>query len=181
MVISGKSAFKLLNTFNSIISIAYGPPALIGLLYKKTPHWSGLLYFVVALILGSIGWFVLGWGIPENVLYVIPLSIVIIFGSPLMSKYFLKEKAKFIEKRDAFFVKLGTPVDVAKEVGDPGDIEFVVFNFLAKVTALIALISLLFIFINPVEDSITIILYSVITLGLAAVFFVLGRRKRSTA
>ncbi len=176
MVISGKSAFKLLNIFNSIISIAYGPPALIGLLSKKTPHWSGLLYFAVALILGCIGWFFLGWGIPENVFYVIPLSIIIIFGSRLLTGSFFKEKEKYIKNRENFFTKLQTPIDVKNEVGDAGDIEYVVFNFLAKVTAFIALLSLLFLFINPVEESVTIILYSAITLGFASVFFVLSRR-----
>ncbi len=179
MVVSGKSAFKLLNTFNSIISIAYGPPALIGFIYKKSPHWSGLMYFVVALILGSVGWFFLGWGIPENVIYVIPLSVFIIFGSSFVAKNFIKESEDYQRKREHFFEKLNTPVDLNKEVGATGDIEFVVFRFLAKVTSFIALLSLLFLFLNPgADDIITIVLYSGITLALAAVFFVLSRRKR---
>jgi SSS family solute:Na+ symporter len=178
MVISGKSAFSLLNTFNSIISIAYGPPALIGLLFKKTPNWSGLLYFVVALIMGCIGWFFLGWGIPENVVYVIPLSFILMFGSHLLPKNFIKEKQVYITNRDNLFIKLETPIDIKKEVGDAGDVEFVVFDFIAKVTAVIALISLLFLFINPVEEFLPIILYAGITLGFAALFFFLSRRSK---
>ena len=176
MVFSGKSAFSLLNTFNSIISIAYGPPALIGFLSKKAPHWSGLVYFVVALILGSIGWFALGWDIPENVLYVVPLSVVIMFGSRFVTKYFIKEKDEYKKNRELFFEKLNTPVDVEKEIGSLGNIQYAVFNFLAKVTTLMALISLLFLFANPGDQSITIILYSGLTLGMAAVFFVLSKK-----
>ena len=178
MVVSGKSAFNLMNVFNSIISIAYGPPALIGFLSKKAPHWSGLLYFVIALILGSIGWLFLGWGIPENVLYVTPLSVVIMFGGALMAKYFVKEKSEYKRNRELFFEKLNTPIDVRKEVGDPGNIEFVVFGFLAKVTTFIALLSLSFLLLNPGDDSITIILYSGITLSFAALFFFLSKRNQ---
>jgi SSS family solute:Na+ symporter len=179
MVLSGKSAFKLLNTFNSIISIAYGPPALIGMISKKTPHWSGLLYFVVALILGCIGWFFLGWDIPENVFYVIPISGLIMFGSIFVSKYFIKEKEIYRDNRAQFFQKLDTPIDVDKEVGDTGDIQFIVFRFLAKATTFIALLSLSFVFLNTWEESVTIFLYSGITLGFAALFFVLSNRGKS--
>ena len=94
-------------TFNSIISIAYGPPALIGLL-KKTPHWTGMAYFVVAVILGSIGWFFLGWDLPQNVIYVIPLSVVIMFGGGWLSKYFYKENESYIRNQNRFFEKLNT-------------------------------------------------------------------------
>jgi solute:Na+ symporter, SSS family len=180
MVFSGKSAFSLLNTFNSIISIAYGPPALIGFLSKKAPHWSGLLYFVIALVLGIVGWFVLGWGIPENVLYVIPLSVVIMFGVPLVTKNLIKEKDVYKKNRALFFEKLNTPIDFEKEIGSIGDIGFVVFNFLAKVTAIMAVISLLFLFANPGDESITIILYSGLTLALAVVFFILGKKNKSS-
>ncbi len=174
---SGHSAFNLMNSFNSIISIAYGPPALIGFLSRKTPHWSGLLYFVIALILGSIGWFYWGWNIPENVLYVTPLSIVIMFGSRYLSG-FLKEKDIYVQRRALFFKKLDTPIDVAGEVGDASHIERLVFSFLARVTALIAVLSLLFILFNEDgDDMLTIILYSTITLGLAVTFLALSRRE----
>ncbi len=173
---SGHSAFNLMNSFNSIISIAYGPPALIGFLSRKTPHWSGLFYFVIALILGSVGWFYWGWNIPENVLYVTPLSIVIMFGSSYLTG-FLKEKNIYVQRRALFFKKQDTPIDVKKEVGDSSHIEHLVFSFLARVTALIAVLSLLFILFNDDGEMLTIILYSSITLLLAIIFLVLSKRK----
>ena len=35
------------------MSLAYGPPALLGLVVRRTPRWSGLVSFVVGLVLGS--------------------------------------------------------------------------------------------------------------------------------
>ncbi len=182
MVVTGKSAFSLLITFNTIISVAYGPPALFGFLSKKAPHWSGLVYFSIALIMGSVGWFALGWGIPENVMYIMPLSLVIIFGGSLVTKYFRKENEFYVKTREQFFTKLTTPINVLKEVGDTreiSDIEVVVFGFLAKVTTFMALLSLLFLLANPRADSIIIILYSGITLALAVAFFILSKKSKS--
>lgn len=175
MSISGESSFSQMNTFNAIISLAYGPPALIGLLTKKTPHWAGLAYFIFAFISGCIGWFFLDWGIPENALYVLPFSVVIMFGANLVTKYIIPEKPVFKANRDKFFQKLATPVDAANEVGDTGNITFTVFQFLARVTTFIALFCLLFLFLKPGDEYVAILLYSGITLALAAVFFKLSK------
>ncbi len=180
MSVSGESSFSLLMTFNSIISIAYGPPALIGLL-KKTPHWTGIAYFVAAVILGSVGWFFLGWDLPQNVIYVIPLSVVIMFGGGWLSKFFYKENESYIRNQNRFFEKLNTPIDPEKEVGPMGDIQFTVFNFLAKVTALFAVFCLIFIAFNPIEQSSTVILYSGVTLAIAISLYILGKRNKAAS
>ncbi len=176
MVLSRNSAFDIMITFNTIISIAYGPPALIGLVSKKAPAWSGLVYFVVAVIVGSIGWFFLGWSVPENVFYVVPLSVVIMFGGIWVNRFIKPEKEEYIQKREDLFRRLQTPINVADEVGITARIEFTIFRFLSKVTALIGVLTLVFLFFNPSEDNMTIILYSVITLGMAAMFFVFSAR-----
>ena len=178
MSISGKSTFELMITFNSIISIAYGPPALIGFL-KKTPHWTGLAYFILAIILGSIGWFVLGWDIPENIMYVIPFSIIIMFGGEYISNRFFNEKDEYKKNRDEFFEKLKTPIDVKKEVGPAGNIQSVVFGFLSKVTAVMGLFSLLFVALNPLDQAPIVIIYSTLTLCLAVLLYRLSKKKKA--
>src|SRR6266571_6865244 len=40
MAASGKSIFQIMLTFNTLISLAYGPPALLGLVVRRTPAWS---------------------------------------------------------------------------------------------------------------------------------------------
>lgn len=175
MSVSGKSTFSLLITFNAIISVAYGPPALIGLL-KKTPHWTGLVYFIFALILGVIGWFTLGWGLEENIIYIIPLSVIIMFGGKYFANHFYPEKLRYKTTQDNFFSKLDTPIDIKKEANLSVDIESVVFSFLAKVTAFMALFCLSFLMFNPNQGRSIVILYSVITLIIALILYVLGKR-----
>ena len=50
---SGASVFKYMVEFNTVMSLAYGPPALLGLVVRRTPRSSGLVSFVVGLVLGS--------------------------------------------------------------------------------------------------------------------------------
>ena len=63
MAAKGQSIFAVMLTFNTIISLAYGPPALLGLVVKRTPAWSGLLTFAVGLVLGCYGAFVGDWSL----------------------------------------------------------------------------------------------------------------------
>ena len=49
------SVFGTMVTFNTVMSLAYGPPALLGLVVRRTPSWSGLASFAVALAVGAIG------------------------------------------------------------------------------------------------------------------------------
>jgi len=56
------------------------------------------------------------------------------------------------------------------------DIESVVFSFLAKVTAFMALFCLSFLMFNPNQGRSIVILYSVITLIIALILYVLGKR-----
>ncbi|MCF6268465.1 MAG: hypothetical protein L3J41_02005 [Melioribacteraceae bacterium] len=179
MYMSGKSAFGLLLTFSSIIAIAYGPPALIGLISKYSSHWSGLAYFIVAMFLGCLGWFALGWGLNENVLYVIPLCPVIMFGGTWLYNQFSKEPEHYVQRREKFFEKLDTPINMDTEVEDSGNIESVVFVFLASVTTFMAALSLVFLLFNEPEDYFIITLYSGITFFLALIFFWLSKRSKT--
>src|SRR5581483_4312617 len=65
MAASGQSVFQVMLTFNTLISLAYGPPALLGLAIRRTPPWSGLASFCVGLVLGILGAFVYHWSLME--------------------------------------------------------------------------------------------------------------------
>ena len=67
MAASGKSIFQIMLTFNTLISLAYGPPALLGLVVRRTPPWSGLASFTVGLVLGMLGAFVYHWSLIQQV------------------------------------------------------------------------------------------------------------------
>ena len=64
-----------------MMSLAYGPPALLGLVVRRTPRWSGLVSFVVGLVLGSYVTFWAKAGLVATVLIVVPASVLAFFAS----------------------------------------------------------------------------------------------------
>ena len=67
---SGQSVFKIMLTFNTLISLAYGPPALLGLGgAPDAPLVRVWLRSPVGLILGILGAFVYHWSLIQQVVY----------------------------------------------------------------------------------------------------------------
>jgi SSS family solute:Na+ symporter len=105
MASTRQSVFSVMLTFNTLISLAYGPPALLGLVIRRTPPWSGFLTFATGLILGILGAFVYHWGLITQVTIIIPASFAIFFGSMLLDRGDTPERARL-------FRDLNTPVNV---------------------------------------------------------------------
>ena len=164
MAAQGQSVFKVMLTFNTIMSLAYGPPALLGLVAKRTPYWSGLASFLAALALGSYGTFVLHWELVLNVVYVIPVAVAVFFLSAL----FPVEDAAHRERREGLFRRLATPVDVTAELGTVADPTTEVFRFISRTTAAVGLLSLLLIGQASPAERPTVLGYVALTLLLAA-------------
>jgi SSS family transporter len=164
MAAGGRSVFQTMVTFNTVMSLAYGPPALLGLVVRRTPSWSGLASFAAALAVGVFGTFVLGWGVVANVLVVVPVSVAVFFLSRLLPE---KDPAH-VARRDDLFDRLDTPVDVAAELRDTHDPTAQVFRFLSRSIGLVGLLCVPLVFTAPAEERATAIGYVVITLALAA-------------
>jgi Na+/proline symporter len=176
MAARGQSVFAVMLTFNTVMSLAYGPPALLGLLVRRTPHWSGLASFAVGLGLGAYGTFVLGWGLVTNVSVVVPAVVAVFFATRLVGG----DDPARAAARDRLFENLDRPVDVLAEVGHVPDRTSEVFRFLSRATAAVGLLSLLLLgFADPGERS-TVVVYAVITLVIA-VGLSLVRGKAATA
>jgi Na+/proline symporter len=170
---SGASVFKWMVEFNTVMSLAYGPPALLGMVVRRTPRSSGLVSFVVGLVLGSYVTFWAKSGLVATVLIVVPASVLAFFASRL----FESDDAAHGARRQAFFTRLDTPVDVVRELGDGPDPTAQVFRFLSRSTGLVGLASLLVLFSAGPDDRATVIAYVAITLALAAgLSFVRGDR-----
>ena len=163
LAVTGKSIFFIMVTFNTIFSLAYGPPAMLGLLIKKTPRWSGLVSFLAGLLIGSVGTFLLGWGLVMNLMVVAPTSIVIFLASRLLDRPGTAQA----ERRDKLFLRLATPVDVAHELAGSVDQTTRVFRFLSRATGAVGLLSLLLLFTVAAPDRGVVIAYSAITLIVA--------------
>jgi hypothetical protein len=151
-------------TFNTVMSLAYGPPALLGLVVRKTPSWSGLASFAVALAVGVFGTFVLGWGLVTNVLTVVPSSVAVFF----LSRLFPETDPARAARQDDLFRRLDRPVDMATELADTHDPTTEVFRFLSRTTGLVGLLCLPLVFTAPAAERATAVGYVAITLALAA-------------
>ena len=172
MAATGKSIFSVMVTFNTIFSLAYGPPAMLGLIIKRTPRWSGIASFLAGLLIGTVGTFLLDWGLVMNVVVVVPTSIVIF----LTSRWFDRPGTAQAQRRDKLFVRLATPVDVTLELAGSVDQTTRVFRFLSRATGAVGLLSLLLLFTVAPSDRGVVIAYSAITLILAfALTFIRGK------
>ena len=164
--------------FNTVMSLAYGPPALLGLVVRRTPSWSGLASFAVGPAVGVIGTFVLGWGLVANVLTVVPVSVAVFFLSRLLPE---KDPAH-TARRDELFHRLDTPVDVTAELRDTHDPTAQVFRFLSRSIGLVGLLCVPLVFTAPADERATAIGYVAITLALAAALtFIKGKPPESPA
>jgi len=164
MAARGASIFGTMLTFNTVMSLAYGPPALLGLVVRRTPSWSGLASFAVGLVLGCYGAFIAQWSLVQNVAIIIPASVAVFLASAL----FEDRDAAGAARREGLFRRLDTPVDVATELRENPDRTAAVFRFLARMTAGVGVASLALIaYARPGERAIVIV-YVGLTLAIAA-------------
>jgi SSS family transporter len=157
MAASGQSVFQIMLTFNTLMSLAYGPPALLGLVVRRTPPWSGLASFATGLFLGILGAFVYHWTLIQQVVIIIPASFGVFFFSMLFDRGDTPGRA-------LLFRNLNTPVDVAKELKDSEDFTAPVFRFLSRTISVIGLLSLLLLFNVPANQRGTVIWFALLTL-----------------
>jgi len=164
MAARGASIFGTMLTFNTVMSLAYGPPALLGLVVRRTPSWSGLASFVVGLVLGCYGAFIANWSLVQNVAIIVPASVAVFLASAV----FKDRDAAGAARRDGLFRRLDTPVDVATELRENPDRTAAVFRFLARMTAAVGVASLALIAYAPPGERAIVIVYVGLTLAIAA-------------
>jgi SSS family solute:Na+ symporter len=168
MAASGQSVFQIMLTFNTLMSLAYGPPALLGLVVRRTPPWSGLASFATGLILGMLGAFVYHWSLIQQVAIIIPAS----FGVFFLTMPFDRGDTP---GRALLFRNLNTPINVATELKDSADYTVPVFRFLSRTISFIGLLSLVLLFTVPPNQRITVVWFAGLTLAVGgSLWFVRG-------
>jgi len=160
MAASGKSVFQIMLTFNTLISLAYGPPALLGLVVRRTPAWSGLASFMTGLLLGMLGAFAFHWSLIQQVAIIIPSSFGVFFLSGLVDRGDSPGRARL-------FRNLNTPVNVSVELRDSPDFTSQVFQFLSLTIACIGLLSLLLLVTAPSNQRGTILWFAGLTISIS--------------
>jgi len=158
MAASGQSVFQVMLKFNTLISLAYGPPALLGLVVRKTPPWSGMASFVTGLVLGILGAFVYHWSLVQQVAIIIPASFGMFFLSMLFDRGDTPARA-------LLFKNLNTPIDVARELKNSEDFTAPVFRFLSRTISWIGLLSLLLLLATPPNQRTTVLWFAGLTLA----------------
>jgi len=161
MALSGQTVFGVMLKFNTLISLAYGPPALLGLVVRRTPPWSGLASFAIGLILGMLGAFVYDWSLIQQVAIIIPSSFGIFFVSMLFDRGDTPGRAQL-------FKDLNTPIDTVTELKDSPDFTVPVFRFLSRTIFAIGVLSLSLLFTTPAEQRMTVLWFSLLTLAVGA-------------
>ncbi|HEX9109943.1 MAG TPA: hypothetical protein VF845_00575 [Terriglobales bacterium] len=170
MAASGQSIFQVMLTFNTLISLAYGPPALLGLAVRRTPPWSGLASFAIGLILGLLGAFVYHWSLIQQVVYIVPASFGVFFLSMLFDQGDTPARAQL-------FKNLNTPIDVAEELKDFPDYTAPVFRFLSRTISCIGLLSLVLLLTAPPDQRMTVLWFASLTLSVGgSLHLVRGRQ-----
>jgi SSS family solute:Na+ symporter len=168
MAASGQSVFQVMLTFNTLMSLAYGPPALLGLVVRRTPPWSGLASFATGLILGMLGAFVYHWSLIQQVAIIIPSSFGVFFLTMLFDRGDTPGRA-------LLFRNLNTPIDVATELKDSADYTAPVFRFLSRTISFIGLLSLVLLFTVPPNQRITVVWFAGLTVAVGgSLWFVRG-------
>lgn len=173
MAASGQSIFAVMLKFNTLISLAYGPPALLGLVVRRSPPWSGLASFATGLILGVLGAFVYHWSLIQEVAIIVPASFGVFLLSMLLDHGDTPARAQL-------FKNLNTPIDVTRELGDSPDFTAPVFRFLSRTISGIGLLSLLLLFAVPSHQRVTVLWFAALTLAVGgSLWFVRGRSRSS--
>ena len=150
------------------MSLAYGPPALLGLVVRRTPPWSGLASFATGLILGMLGAFKYHWSLIQQVAIIIPASFGIFFLTMLFDRGDTPGRA-------LLFRNLNTPVDVATELKDSADFTAPVFRFLSRTISFIGLLSLVLLLTVPPNQRVTVVWFAALTVALGgSLWFVRG-------
>jgi solute:Na+ symporter, SSS family len=174
MAASGKSVFQIMLTFNTLISLAYGPPALLGLVIRRTPSWSGLASFMTGLVLGILGAFVFHWSLIQQVAIIIPSSFGVFFLSGLFDRGDTPGRARL-------FRNLSTPVNVGVELKDSPDFTGQVFRFLSRTIACIGLLSLVLLLTAPANQRGTILWFAGLTLAISLALLFVRQSASKTA
>jgi len=172
----GLSVFTVLVQFNTVMSLSYGPPALLGLVVRRTPHWSGLASFLASLVVGTYATFVAGAGLVPTVLLMVTTGVAVFLASARMRR----EDPAFEARRDALFLRLDTPVDAARELAGVPDPTGPVFRFLGASTALLGVGVLCLLGYARPGERWTVFTYVALTLTLAGGLALIRGERRSS-
>jgi len=163
MARGGLSVFTVMVEVNTLMSLSYGPPALLGLVVRRTPRWSGLASFAASLAVGTYTTFVAASGLVVTVTSMVGVGVAVFLASAFVGH----EDPAHRARREAFFSRLDTPVDRVLELAGVPDPTSRVFRFLGAIIGLIGVAALGLIGFAAPGERWTVVAYVGISLVLA--------------
>ena len=158
--------------------IPLGLPLLYGFLVKRGPWWTAVCAYVVGAATSLFVNFYLnryrGMGLNETYLIGIPaITTTLAFFIPAL---LFKAKGEYVERVEAFFRKLDTPINPATELGDAGFSGRMQLALVGKVTTGIGLACFLIVFFSSSgRDRIITTTYAIVTTLVGCAFIAAGR------
>jgi len=170
--------FALLFILESMFLIPLGLPLLYGFLVKRGPWWTAVCAYVVGAVTSLFINFYLnryrGMGLNETYLIGIPaITTTLAFFIPVL---LFKPSGEFVERVEAFFRKLETPINTATELAESGFSGRGQLGLVGKVTTGMGLASFLIVLVSaPGRDRIITLTYAIVTTLVGCAFIAAGR------
>jgi len=122
--VGGKGMFELMFTISGLVGLPLVIPMVYGVFFRRVPGWAALCSLAFSLVpaLVSLVGPRLGvmapWTVQQNALWILPVGTV---GFFLPALFWGRTAADERTRIAGFFVRMRTPVDFAKEVGESND------------------------------------------------------------
>ena len=162
--LKGIGVFEIMVELGALHALPTGVPLILGLVYKKTPSWSGFLSFTVGLIVAFIGKFVFHWSYPQQVLYIVPLCTLLF----ILPGFIFHDGEKYKERRYKFFKKLKTPIDESKEITYYNVDRISYMQVIGIVTLILGVFVIIISFFNRIRSM------ALISLGVGLLYLIIG-------
>ncbi|WOO43567.1 sodium:solute symporter family transporter [Rubellicoccus peritrichatus] len=118
----GVGMFEILMDMNAILTPPILVPTMLGLFIRKTPKCAGLVSIVTGAIVGIVALVMAKMGMPwsyeQKVFIILGFSITAFL---LTMPFYKRSSKEYLAQVDQFFLKMRTPIDFAKEVGEAND------------------------------------------------------------
>lgn len=121
---NGKGIFELVLAFSAFVNLPIVLPAFLVLFFRRAPRCSALLSIIAGLILPQLLWIPLLRTLGVDMTYQLRVLAVGISGTLGFFAGYLFPRTDSDEVREQikrFYVRMHTPVDFEKEVGDAND------------------------------------------------------------
>jgi SSS family transporter len=187
----GSGIFEIMLQVGTLLLMPITIPLLLGMFIRQTPWWAALLSIACGLVFSSFAYFETSliyfgfsqqysdsfqWNFQQQFFGVLGAST---FGFLFSTIFAPAQDSAHRQMVDRFFIKMKTPIDFDKEIGEGNDLSqlTIIGRFAAAVAGFVAL--MLFI-PNPLEGRIAILVLALTIGAVSALMLKAGKKSASS-